>query len=213
MRARSDQRVDRRCSEVLAHSGNEPVLAVQVVAPRRDERIELGEAAQIDAGGDPRLERRSPPAHRAAHRQSQRDHRHVGETLLRAQPVVHRKRVGDAHAPQRAAFPEQALVEHALARRGPVPEAPVIDRNRSEAALRQAFTIGRNRERRTTLQQFAAADRKVIAMRMAIKDNRAWRSSRHHDGGRDVHGIVHIETPVLDRRLARIAAVTQRSPG
>src|SRR5690606_28239288 len=71
VRPGGDQSVDFGCGEVLEQGRHVEVYAVTVESPALDERVEVGEAADVDAHLDAGVQGRRPPAHQPAHRHAQ----------------------------------------------------------------------------------------------------------------------------------------------
>ena len=119
LRPRRDQPRDRPVRRDAEQPRHRQVMPVPVVRPARDERREIGEAAQMRDRRHPRFDRRQPVAERRAHRQAEdADPRRVGPRIGR-QPVERRRKLAQHLPGQRPAPPERRLRRRALRHRSP----------------------------------------------------------------------------------------------
>ena len=136
--ARSDERIDLRRREMLEQARHVVVDAVAGEPFLRDERVEVGEAADVDRDLHPLVERRQPPGHRAAHRHAERADARGIDVRPRDQPVHRPQAVVDHHAPQHLTFPQHRLEHVGLGRVAALAEHPVIDGQRRRIRGRSA---------------------------------------------------------------------------
>ena len=157
---------------MLEQSRHEVVDAVPFQRTVRDERLEVREAADIDADLDPRIEGRQPPRHGAAHRQPERADARGIDVRAALQIIERAQAVEDHHSPHDLTRPEHLAKDFSLAAASALAESPGVDAERGVAQLGQRVSVGWSLQHLPPSQQLVFPQDVVAAVRVVVEDDR-----------------------------------------